>query len=70
MSPRVPVDGWTRFEAAQEWLNRNNYTTAAGGTAAAAIVESPRGGNQPVSRDDPMYREFLEWRANRQKANR
>ena len=29
LSPRVPVDGWTRFEAAQEWLNRTYPTAAA-----------------------------------------
>ena len=69
LAPKVPIAGWTRFEAAQEWLNRN-YPTAVGGTAATAAAESPRDGNQTVSRDDPLFREFLEWRANRQKANR
>ena len=69
MSPRVPVEGWTRFEAAQEWLNRN-YPAAAGATAATTAAEPPRAGNQSISRDDPLYREFLEWRGNRQKANR
>jgi ABC-type branched-subunit amino acid transport system substrate-binding protein/TRAP-type uncharacterized transport system substrate-binding protein len=71
LSPRVPVDGWTRFEAAQEWLNRT-YPTAAvvtGLPAATVGVGSPRDANPPISRNDPLYREFLDWRANRQKAS-
>jgi branched-chain amino acid transport system substrate-binding protein len=63
LSPRVPVDGWTRFEAAQEWLNRT-YPTAAGAPAATVGVANP-----PISRNDPLFREFLDWRASRQKAN-
>jgi hypothetical protein len=59
----VPVDGWTRFEAAQEWLNRT-YPTAAGASAATVGVANP-----PISRNDPLFREFLDWRASRQKAN-
>jgi len=72
LSPRVPVEGWTRFEAAQEWLNRAYPQAAAPTTVAPAVTVgagSPRAGNQPVSRDDPLYREFLDWRASRQKAN-
>ena len=68
LSPRVPVEGWTRFEAAQEWLNRT-YPTAAGATAATVARSRPGPEIQPISRNDPLYREFLEWRANRQKAN-
>jgi hypothetical protein len=72
VSPRVPVEGWTRFEAAQEWLNRT-YPTASTAPAAPATtvgVGSARNAGPPISRDDPLYREFLDWRANRQKANR
>jgi hypothetical protein len=68
LSPRVPVDGWTRFEAAQEWLNRTYPTAAAGGPAATVGVGSPRDANPPISRNDPLFREFLDWRASRQKA--
>ena len=67
LSPRVPVDGWTRFEAAQEWLNRTY--PAAGASATTVGVGSPRDANLPISRNDPLYREFLDWRASRQKAN-
>ncbi len=71
LSPRVPVDGWTRFEAAQEWLNRT-YPTAAvapATTVGEAPSQPPRAANPPISRNDPLYREFLDWRASRQKAN-
>jgi hypothetical protein len=68
LSPRVPVDGWTRFEAAQEWLNRTYPTAAAGGPAATVGVGSPRDANPPISSNDPLFREFLDWRASRQKA--
>jgi branched-chain amino acid transport system substrate-binding protein len=63
---KAPVAGWTRFQAAQEWIDRN--LPSAGTAAASAAVEMPRGSKQ--DRDDPLYREFLEWRANRLKANR
>jgi branched-chain amino acid transport system substrate-binding protein len=68
LSPRVPVDGWTRFEAAQEWLNRT-YPTAAVSTPGTVAVAPARDVNPPISRNDPLYREFLDWRASRQKAN-
>jgi ABC-type branched-subunit amino acid transport system substrate-binding protein/TRAP-type uncharacterized transport system substrate-binding protein len=71
LSPRVPVDGWTRFEAAQEWLNRT-YPTAAVAPAATvgqAPSQPPRAAHPPISRNDPLYREFLDWRTSRQKAN-
>ena len=68
LSPRVPVDGWTRFEAAQEWLNRT-YPTAAVAPATVGEAPPPRAANPPISRNDPLYREFLDWRANRQKAS-
>ena len=67
LSPRVPIEGWTRFEAAQEWLNRTYPTAAA--TPSTVAVAPPRGANPPIGRNDPLYREFLDWRANRQKAS-
>ena len=67
LSPRVPIEGWTRLEAAQEWLNRTYPTAAA--PASTVAVAPPRDATPPVSRTDPLYREFLDWRAQRQKAN-
>ena len=59
---KAPVAGWTRFQAAQEWIDRNSPSV--GTAAASAAVEVPRA-DKPPDRNDPLYREFLEWRANR-----
>ena len=64
---KVPVAGWTRFQAAQEWIDRNSPSP--GTAAASATVEAPRAA-KPLDRNDPLYREFLEWRANRLNVNR
>jgi hypothetical protein len=75
MAPRATVSGWTRFKAAQEWLDRNMPLSAGTAAASGAVQPSP----PPVSAGttalapqerDPLYREFLEWRANRAKAAR
>ena len=77
MAPRATVSGWTRFKAAQEWLDRNMPlppgAAAASGAApsapvAAAPVAAPAAALAPQDRD-PLYREFLEWRASRAKAS-
>jgi branched-chain amino acid transport system substrate-binding protein len=63
---KAPVAGWTRFPAAQEWIDRNSPSP--GTAAASAAAEVPRA-SKPL-KDDPLYREFLEWRANRLNVNR
>ena len=75
MAPRATVSGWTRFKAAQEWLDRNMPlpagTAAASGAAPAlapAPVAAPAAALAPQEQRDPLYREFLEWRASRAKA--
>ncbi len=66
---KAPVAGWTRFQAAQEWIDRNLPSAVGPGpVAASAAVEVPRGSK--MDRDDPLFREFLQWRADRLKANR
>jgi hypothetical protein len=75
---RATVSGWTRFKAAQEWLDRNlppaagsavsSASGAAPAPAAAAAAPVQAQGAGPQDRD-PLYREFLEWRANRAKAS-
>jgi branched-chain amino acid transport system substrate-binding protein len=55
----APVAGWTRFRTAQEWLDRNT-------PMASAAVPAAAPGGRPTTQDDTaLYREFLEWRANR-----
>jgi branched-chain amino acid transport system substrate-binding protein len=75
MAPRATVSGWTRFKAAQEWLDRNMPlppgAAAASGAApalAASPSSAPAAALAPQEPRDPLYREFLEWRASRAKA--
>jgi hypothetical protein len=69
MAPRATVAGWTRFKAAQEWLDRNMplASGSAVSSASAAVPALPSAVLSPQDRD-PLYREFLEWRASRAKA--
>ena len=63
---RASVAGWTRFRAAQEWLDRNMPPSAA---VSAASGAAPAPETAPRE-NDALYREFLEWRATRTKASR
>jgi branched-chain amino acid transport system substrate-binding protein len=78
MALRATVSGWTRFKAAQEWLDRNmppppgSAVSAASGAvlaAPAAPAAAPAAAFSAQERD-PLYREFLEWRRSRAGANR
>jgi ABC-type branched-subunit amino acid transport system substrate-binding protein/TRAP-type uncharacterized transport system substrate-binding protein len=61
LAPLAPVAGWTRFRAAQEWIDRNAPVASSDATAAL-------GAHASTPPDDPaLYREFLEWKANRLK---
>jgi len=62
-APLAPVAGWTRFRTAQEWVNAHAPMASA---AAAPIVMSPAARASNARADPELYREFLEWRANRQ----
>ncbi len=76
MAPRATVSGWTRFKAAQEWLDRNMPlpANAAVSAASGAVAPPPAPFAAPAAAAlapqdrDPLYREFLEWRASRAKA--
>jgi ABC-type branched-subunit amino acid transport system substrate-binding protein/TRAP-type uncharacterized transport system substrate-binding protein len=67
MAPRATVAGWTRFKAAQEWLDRN-MPASASVSAASGAVPPPAAATLSPQERDPLYREFLEWRAQRAKA--
>ena len=69
MAPRATVSGWTRFKAAQEWLDRNMPASASVSAASGAMSQQPSSaaGIAPQDRD-ALYKEFLEWRASRGKA--
>jgi branched-chain amino acid transport system substrate-binding protein len=69
LAPRATVAGWTRFKASQEWLDRN-MPLAAGSAVSAASGAAPTPPAAALAApQDPLYREFLEWRANRAKAS-
>ncbi|WP_444841199.1 ABC transporter substrate-binding protein [Bradyrhizobium sp.] len=63
---RAQVAGWTRFRAAQEWLDRNMPPTAAVSQASGAVAAA---GASPRE-NDALYKQFLEWRAARARAGR
>jgi TRAP-type uncharacterized transport system substrate-binding protein len=52
----APVAGWTRFRAAQDWIDRKT-------PVASAATPEALGALNP--NDQALYREFLEWKANR-----
>ena len=72
MAPRATVSGWTRFKSAQEWLDRNMPLPASAAVSAASGAATPPAVAAPAAAlapQDPLYREFLEWRAGRAKAS-
>jgi branched-chain amino acid transport system substrate-binding protein len=64
LAPLAPIAGWTRFKAAQEWVDRNTPVAAAASASSVTIGARASG---PQEDDPALYREFLEWRANRLK---
>ncbi|WP_316230092.1 ABC transporter substrate-binding protein [Bradyrhizobium sp. SZCCHNR1051] len=63
VAPLAPIAGWTRFKTAQDWLDRNTPPAQMLGANAQANDLQASG----VSADPRLFREFMEWRANRQK---
>ncbi len=57
LAPLAPIAGWTRFSAAQEWVDRNTPV------ASAATVGVLRSNASSPEEDPALYREFLEWKA-------
>jgi branched-chain amino acid transport system substrate-binding protein len=69
LAPLAPIAGWTRFRTAQEWVDRNTpMASAAPAAVAVPDASAPRAVNPRA--DPTLYREFLEWRANRQNQTR
>jgi len=70
LAPLAPVAGWTRFNAAQQWVDRNTPVASAAPAAAGAATTGALGSNarslQPQE-DPALYQQFLEWRANQLK---
>jgi branched-chain amino acid transport system substrate-binding protein len=65
LAPMAPVAGWTRFSAAQEWVDHNAPVASAATPEALGVHASN------LSPDDQaLYREFIEWKANHAKQPR
>ena len=57
------VPGWTRFKAAQDWLDANAPNVGSASQAEfASFMERTGKRNVPPQEMDRLYREFLEWR--------
>ena len=71
----APLTGWTRFPAAQEWLDRNS--SVASDTRQrfeqfmAAQARDNGGQDTRASEDDAtLYQQFLKWKASQSGASR
>lgn len=57
------LPGWTRFRAADEWLERNGIGTATGAQEFARFLQTRPGGAAMSQEDyERTFRQFLEWR--------
>jgi uncharacterized protein len=57
------VSGWTRFKAAQDWLDRYNQDPAVREKFEAFLKKEGMAGNPDSRNEDKMYQQFLEWRS-------
>ncbi|CCD84372.1 putative ABC/TRAP transporter component (periplasmic binding protein-like I) [Bradyrhizobium sp. ORS 285] len=62
VAPLAPIAGWTRFKTAQDWLDRNMPAAQVMGANAQADDLQAN-----TTADPKLFREFMAWRANRQK---
>jgi TRAP-type uncharacterized transport system substrate-binding protein len=56
----IVVPGWTRFKAAQDWLDTNNVRNASQAEFSNFIDRTGRR-NLPPDERDRLYQQFLEW---------
>jgi branched-chain amino acid transport system substrate-binding protein len=54
----APLTGWTRFQPAQDWLDRNSKAAA---PESESQARPPEAGAGPENRE-ALFQEFLEWR--------
>jgi uncharacterized protein len=62
------LPGWTRFEAAEAWLNNNSPALASSGEQSLfqGFLESRRETPAVPAASEQLFQEFLKWRAERQ----
>ena len=68
------LPGWTRFEAAQNWLDRmrtaeNEPNVRQTSVTGRAGVRSGAAANNALADDPELYQEFLRWRQQRQQGS-
>jgi branched-chain amino acid transport system substrate-binding protein len=66
LAPLAPVAGWTRFKAAQDWVDSHAPQAAAAAPSVTPPALGARASGIP-DEDPTLYREFLEWRTIRLK---
>lgn len=57
------VSGWTRFKAAQDWLDKNNQDSEIREKFNAFLKQEGVSGNLEPSKQNELYQQFLEWRS-------
>jgi uncharacterized protein len=60
------LQGWTRFEAAQAWLDNNQRVTQSGAAQAEPVDARVGAANIPQQTDVELFQEFLRWKRMRQ----
>jgi hypothetical protein len=60
------LPGWTRFEAAQAWLDNNQRVTQSGAAQAEPVDARVSASNIPQQNDVQLFQEFLRWKRMRQ----
>jgi hypothetical protein len=61
----APVAGWTRFSAAQAWLDLHSPGAETAAISESDTIEGPSVIGKRPDREDQLFREFLQWRAAR-----
>lgn len=61
----APVAGWTRFSAAQAWLDLHSPGAETAAISESDAIEGPSVIGKRPDREDQLFREFLQWRAAR-----
>ena len=60
------LPGWTRFEAAQAWLDNNQRVTQSGSAQVEPVDARVGASNIPQQADAELFQEFLRWKRMRQ----
>jgi hypothetical protein len=65
LAPAAPVAGWTRFKAAQEWLDHNVKPAVSQQPAAAPATAEVQDQKNDLTEESPLLRQFRDWQSSR-----